>query len=141
MPFETYIGYLADASKETRQEVAAGEPFVIELRDLDTFERLVVRAIVVAPGEALEGGDELWVLDWIENRIEEPWSVKVLEELDEEQEAAARADITEADLAAASEESTKYGTRRYAGSQLPDAMGQEEARKFYEHVSGKPQPK
>ena len=141
MPFETYIGYLADASKETRREVAAGEPFVIELRDLDTFERLIVRAIVAAPGEALEGGDELWVLDWIENRIEEPWSVKVLEELDEEQEAAARADITEADLAAASEESTKYGTRRYAGSQLPDAMGQEEARKFYEHVSGKPQPK
>ena len=141
MPFETYIGYLADASKETRGEVAAGEPFVIELRDLDTFERLVVRAIVAAPGEALEGGDQLWVLDWIENRIEEPWSVKVLEELDEEQEAAARADITEADLAAASKESTKYGTRRYAGSQLPDAMGQEEARKFYEHVTGKPQPK
>ena len=137
MPFEAYIGYLSDASKDTRPEIAAGEPFVIELRDLDTFERLVVRAIVVPPGQSLDGGEELWVLDWIENRMEDPWSIKVLEELDEEQEEAARADITEADLAAASEESTKYGTRRYAGSQLPDAMGQEEARKFYEHVSGK----
>ena len=138
MPYEAYIGYLSDESKEARPEIASGEPFVVELRDLDTFERKVVQAIVAAPGQALEGGDELWVLDWIENRMDDPWSIKVLKEFDEEEEAAARADISEADLAAASEESTKYGTRRYAGSQLPDAMGAEEARKFYEHVSGKP---
>ncbi len=137
MPFEAYIGYLSDESKAVRTEIAAGDAFVIELRDLDTFERKVVRAIVTEPGQVLEGGDELWVLDWIENRLDDPWSIKVLEELDEEQEEAARADITPADLAAAAEESSRFGTRKYAGSQLPDAMGQEEARKFYEHVTGK----
>jgi len=136
MPFEAYIGYLADESKDTRGEVAAGEPFVVEVRDLDTFERKVVRAIVAEPGQPLAGGEPLFVLDWIENRLEEPWSIKVLEELDEEEEAA-RADITADDLAAAAQESTRFGTRRYAGSQLPDAMGQEEARKYYEHVTGK----
>ena len=49
MPYEAYIGYLTDGSQKTRPEVIAGEPFVIELRDLDTFERLVVRAIVAEP--------------------------------------------------------------------------------------------
>jgi len=137
MPFEAYIGYLSTEAKEVRPEIADGEPFVVEVRDLDTFERKVVRAIVAEPSGSLEGADELWVLDWIENRMDESWSIKVLEELDEEEEAAARADITEADLAAAAEESSRFGTRKYAGSQLPDAMGQEEARKYYEHVTGK----
>jgi hypothetical protein len=136
MPFEAYIGYLCNEAKETRAEVETGKPFVVEVRDLDTFERKVVQAIVAEPSGTLEGADELWVLDWIENRLDEPWSIRVLKELDEEEEAA-RADITEADRTAAAEESVKYGGRKYAGSELPDAMGQEEARKYYEHVTGK----
>ena len=137
MPFEAYIGYLSNEAKEIREEIAAGEPFVIEVRDLDTFERLVVRAVVAQPSQALDDGDELWVLDWIETKMEDPWSIRVLEELDEEEAEAARADISESDLTAAAEESVKFGGRKYAGSELPDAMGQEEARKFYEHVAGK----
>ena len=136
MPFEAYIGYLADDSKEIRKEVRKGEPFVVEVRDLDTFERLVVRAIVAEPGAELEDSDELFVLDWIENRQEEPWSIRVLEELDEE-EATPRADITDADRTAASDESRKFGGRKYRGSELPDAMGQEEARKYFEHAQDK----
>lgn len=137
MPFEAYIGYLSDESKEVRKEVREGEPFVVEVRDLDTFERLVVRAVVAEPGTVLEEGDELFVLDWIENRQEKPWSIRVLEELDEENEDAARADITDADRTAAAEESQKFGGRKYRGSELPDAMGQEEARKYYEHAQNK----
>ena len=136
MPFEAYIGYLCNEAKETRAEIESGEPFIVELRDLDTFERKVVQAIVAEPANVLEDSDQLWVLDWIENRLEEPWSIRVLKELDEEEEVA-RADITESDRTAAAEESVKYGGRRYAGSELPDAMGQEEARKYYEHVTGK----
>ena len=131
--FEAYIGYLADDSKEIREEVREGKPFVVEVRDLDTFERLVVRAVVAEPGAQLEGSDELFVLDWIENR---PWSIRVLEELDEEEEGP-RADITDADRAAAADESRKFGGRKYRGSELPDAMGQEEAGKFFEHVQNK----
>lgn len=135
MPFEAYIGYLADDSKEIRAEVREGKPFVVEVRDLDTFERLVVRAVVAEPGAPLEDSDELFVLDWIENRQEKPWSIRVLEERDEdEEEEAARGDITDADRTAAADESLKFGGRKYRGSELPDAMGQEEARKYFEHV-------
>ncbi len=138
MPFEAYIGYLADDSKEIREEVREGKPFVVEVRDLDTFERLVVRAVVAEPGAQLEDSDELFVLDWIENRQEEPWSIRVLEELDEdEEEEATRGDITDADRTAAADESRKFGGRKYRGSELPDAMGQEEARKYFEHVQSK----
>ncbi len=137
MPFEAYIGYLSDESKEVRREVTEGEPFVVEVRDLDTFERLVVRALVAQPGTELDDGEDLFVLDWIENRQEEAWSIRILEELDEEEAAAARADITDADLTAATDESQKFGGRKYRGSELPDAMGQEEARKYFEHAQGK----
>ena len=137
MPFEAYIGYLSDESKDVRKEVTEGKPFVVEVRDLDTFERLVVRAVVAQPGADLDDADELFVLDWIENRQEEPWSIRVIEELDEEESEAARADITDADLTAAADESRKFGGRKYRGSELPDAMGQEEARKFFEHAQNK----
>ncbi len=137
MPFEAYIGYLSDESKEVRKEVTEGKPFVVEVRDLDTFERLVVRALVAQPGTELNDGEDLFVLDWIENRQEEAWSIRILGELDEEEAAAARADITDADLTAAADESQKFGGRKYRGSELPDAMGQEEARKYFEHARGK----
>ena len=137
MPFEAYIGYLSDESKEVRKEVTEGEPFIVEVRDLDTFERLVVRAVVAQPGTELDDGEDLFVLDWIETRQEEAWSIRILEELDEEEAAAARADITDADLTAAADESQKFGGRKYRGSELPDAMGQEEARKYFEHAQSK----
>lgn len=137
MPYEAYVGYLTDSAQKTRHEVQNREPFVIELRDLDTFERLVVRAIVAEPPATVEGGQELWVLDWIENRMPTPWSIKVLEEIDEEQAEAARSDITEADRTAAADESLKYGGKKYRGSELPEAMGGEEAKKYFENVVSK----
>jgi len=137
MAYESYIGYLTDSSQKTRREVLEGEPFVIELRDLDTFERLVVRALVAQPPAAVEDGQELWVLDWVENRQAVPWSIRVLEEIGEEQLEAARSDITEADRTAAADESMKYGGRKYRGADLPDSMGGEEAKKYYENMISK----
>jgi hypothetical protein len=137
MPYEAYIGYLSDDDQQTRKEVASGEPFVVEVRDLDTFERLVVKAVVAEPPNTLEGGDELWVLDYVESRLEKPWSIQVLEELDEDAAEASRSDVTDADKTAAADESKKYGGKRYRGSELPDAMGQDEARKYYENLVGK----
>jgi len=134
MPYEAYIGYLTDPNQDVREEVREGNPFVLEVRDLDTFERLVVKALVSEADGGVEGGDQLWVLDWIENRMETPWSIKVLEELSEEDIEAERSDVTEADRTAESDEAKKYGGRKYRGSQLPDQMGGEEARKFYENV-------
>ena len=137
MPFEAYIGYLTDKDKNDRPEIAAGEPFTIEVRDLDTFERKIVRAVVAAPPAAVDGGEALWVLDWIESRLEVPWSIRVLEELDEAAAEAERSDIGEAERRAAAEDSAKYGGKKYRGSQMPEMMGQEEARKYFENVADK----
>jgi hypothetical protein len=133
MPYEAYIGYVADKN----EQIGNGESIVIEVRDLDTFERLVVRAKVGMPGQPVEGGDELWILDWVEKRQEEPWSIVVEEELDEDAAEACRADIDEKDLRAASEDSHQYAGGRGRGAAMPEMMGQEEARKFYENVVGK----
>lgn len=137
MPYEAYIGYLTDNSQQIRNEVKEGKPFVLEVRDMDTFERLVVKALVSDSSDAMQGGDELWVLDWIENRNETPWSIKVIEELAEEDIEAERSDVTDADRTSEADEAKKYGGRKYRGSQLPDSMGGEEARKFYENVVAK----
>jgi hypothetical protein len=134
VPYEAYIGYLTDDTQEVRNEVIDGEPFVLEVRDLDTFERLVVKAIVANAPDNLEGGDELWVLDWTENKIETAWSIRVLEEVAEEDIEAERSDVSEADRTSAADELKKYGGRKYRGSQMPDTMGGEEARKYYENV-------
>ena len=141
MPYEAYIGYLTDNSQEIRNEVKERKPFVLEVRDMDTFERLVVKAVVSDSADAIQGSDELWVLDWIENRMEAPWSIKLLEELTEEDIEAERSDVTDSDRTSAADEAKKYGGRKYRGAQLPDTMGGEEARKYYENVVAKPKIK
>ncbi len=137
MPYEAYIGYLKDDSHETKAEVINQEPFVLEVRDLDTFERLVVKALVAEPPNSVEGGDQLWVLDWVEKKLEDPWSIQVLKELEEDALEDSRSDISQADLDAPAQEAQKLGGRGYRGSQTPQMMGQEEARKYYENVVGK----
>ena len=141
MPYEAYIGYLTDNTQEIRNEVKERKPFVLEVRDMDTFERLVVKAVVSDSADAIQGSDELWVLDWIENRMEAPWSIKLLEELTEEDIEAERSDVTDSDRTSAADEAKKYGGRKYRGAQLPDTMGGEEARKYYENVVAKPKIK
>lgn len=130
MPFEAYIGYVA----EKDEEIAAGSSFVIEVRDLDTYGRMIVRAVVAKPGQPLEGGDKLWILDWVEARQEEPWSILVEEELDEEAVAAFRSDITQEDLASQAAESKSFASGRGRGASMPQMMGGEEAKKFFENM-------
>lgn len=137
MPYEVYIGYLKDKSQETKPEIADGEPLVLEVRDLETFERLVVKALVAEPPGTVEDGVELWVMDWIESKLDTPWSIRVLEELEEDALQDARSDIDAADLAAPAEQLAKLGGKRYRGSQTPQMMGQEEARKYFENVVAK----
>lgn len=136
MEYEAYIGYL----DEQREAMAAGEPVVIEVRDRDTFERKIVRAIVSEEQGSLPGGDELWVVDWIETAAPLAWSIRILEELDPDAEKATRADIGQDDLDAMAEESRKYTGAKYKGSGLPDMMGQDEIRKYTEHVEKRSRP-
>ncbi len=133
MPYETYIGYVDDREEEAER----GDPVVLEVRDLDTFERLIVRAIIAKPGKTLDGGDALWVLDWVEAKLPDPWSIKVLEELDEEDATQYRSDITEEDLKAQAEQSQKYASGRGRGGGMPEMAGQEEARKYFENIQSR----
>lgn len=130
MPFEAYIGYVAERDAEAE----SGESVVLEVRDLETFERLVVRAVIAKPGTTLDGGDELWIVDWVEARQPEPWSIKVLEELDEEDATAFRSDISQEDLKAQAEQSQKFASGRGRGAAMPEMAGQEEARKYFENM-------
>jgi hypothetical protein len=130
MPFEAYIGYVAEKDAEAE----SGEPIKLEVRDLDTYERLIVRAIVAKPGAELEGSDLLWILDWVEARQEQPWRIRVLEELEEEDATNLRSDISESDLKEQAEQSQRYASGRGRGSGMPEMMGQEEARKFFENM-------
>lgn len=133
MTYEAYIGYVDGRD----QEIDAGEPIKLVVRNLDTFERLVVSAIIVRPGKTLEGSEDLKILDWVEKLLDETWSIKVLEELDEE-DAPMRSDITQDDLEAGLNESQKYSSGRGArGAGMPQMMGQEEARKYFENISKK----
>lgn len=133
MPFEAYIGYVA----EKDGEIAAGEALVIEVRDLDTYERKVVRARVAKPGDALEDSEELWILDWVEARQEQPWRIRVIEELEEDDAAAERSDISAEDLRRPAEESESFASGRGRGNSMPGMMGAEEARKYFENVVGR----
>lgn len=61
-----------------------GEPVIVELRNTDTFERLVVRALLAPPGRELEGSEELVLRNFAENVGARGWKIRVLEELDTE---------------------------------------------------------
>lgn len=130
MPFEAYIGYIS----EKEAEAESGEPVVLEVRDMDTYERKVVRAVIAKPGTELADSDVLWILDWVEARQEDPWRIRVVEELEETDVANLRSDISDADLTAEANRSELYGSGRGRGGAMPEMMGQEEARKFFENI-------
>lgn len=130
MPFEAYIGYVSEKDAEAE----SGEPIVLEVRDMDTYERKIVRAVVAKPGTELADSDVLWILDWVEARQEDPWRIRVLAELEEGEATNLRSDISEADLTAEAERSQLYGSGRGRGGSMPEMMGQEEARKFFENM-------
>ena len=67
-----------------QNDIEQGKPVVVEIRDTDTFERLIVKAEIAPPGKPIEGGDQLVLRDLAENVSADDWSIKVLEELDPE---------------------------------------------------------
>jgi hypothetical protein len=67
-----------------RAEIDQGKPIVLEVRNTDTFERLVVRAQVAPPGHSLDGGTPLALMNLAENVSSDQWQIRVLEELDPE---------------------------------------------------------
>ena len=67
-----------------RGDIEAGQPVVVEVRDTDTFERLVVKALIGPPTRPVPGGDQLALMNLAENVSSDAWTIQVLEELDAE---------------------------------------------------------
>jgi len=67
-----------------KNEIESEKPVIVEVRDTDTFERLVVKALIAPPGRELEDGDDLVLRNLAENIAAEGWKIRVLEELDPE---------------------------------------------------------
>jgi hypothetical protein len=67
-----------------KHDIDLGNPVTVEVRDTDTFERLVVKAHIVPPGKDLENADDLVLRNLAENVAEEGWKIRVIEELDPE---------------------------------------------------------
>jgi len=66
------------------QDVMQGRPIIVEIRDSDTFERLIVKALIGPPAQPLVDADQLVVKNLAENVVSDRWTIKVIEELDPE---------------------------------------------------------
>ncbi len=79
--YEIYEGYIDDHKDDMKE----GKDFIVEIRDLATFERMIVRALVSREPESIEGGTPLWVKDFYDEIIPTPGAIKILEELDDDE--------------------------------------------------------
>lgn len=69
-----------------RESVANGEPIVLEVLDLEDCGRKVVRALIsTSESRKGEGWQDLWIKDSEDKIKAQTLSIKVLEELDDEQ--------------------------------------------------------
>ncbi|MCX7170266.1 MAG: hypothetical protein NTY41_08240 [Proteobacteria bacterium] len=75
-------GILEEYVKSQQTDIDQGKPVVVEVRELDTFERLITKSLIAPPGKQLEGGAPLTVLNLAENVVSDAWKILVLEELD-----------------------------------------------------------
>lgn len=67
-----------------RAAIDQGKSVVVEVRDIDTFERLTVKARIFPPQSSEEGADTLVLRDLAENIAANDWSISIVEEVDSE---------------------------------------------------------
>lgn len=92
--YEVYEAYLIGHEKEIEE----GKELILEVKNFEDFQRVIVKAIVAkSPGD-LPGSEPLWIRDYKEDTIKqkEPWAIKIIEELDEDEYEAKRFDEEEA---------------------------------------------
>jgi hypothetical protein len=75
---------LEEYIEELRPDIDQGQPVTVEVRNVDTFERLVVQAQIEPPGATSEGLDRLILRNLAENVSSDEWAIRILEELDPE---------------------------------------------------------
>jgi len=75
---------LEEYVESQRQAVEQGQPVVVEIQDIETFERLVVKARIGTPDAPVANGDRLVLKNLAENVVSDKWTIEVIEELDAE---------------------------------------------------------
>jgi hypothetical protein len=75
---------LEEYVESQRQDIEQGREVTVEIRDIDSFERLVVRAQIGVPAQPIDGGDRLVLKNLAENVVSDQWTIRVVEELDAE---------------------------------------------------------
>lgn len=76
-----------------RQDIDQGNPVTVEVRDVDTFERLIVKARLGPPEAPIENGEQLILKNLAENVVTDQWTIEVLEELDDDTEISPQSDF------------------------------------------------
>jgi hypothetical protein len=87
--YEVYEAYIDGHEAEIEE----GKDFVVEVRDLATFARLVVRAKISKDPQAMPEGGKLWVRAYNDEDVQGPWAIQILEELDDDQVQPIRGDV------------------------------------------------
>ena len=75
--YEIYQLYLEDFMPE----IERGEPVVLEVRDLQSLTRRVVKAQVARRLEDLPGSEKLWIRNLDDEPTDEYWAIKILEDM------------------------------------------------------------
>ena len=73
---------------ELEAKAATHEEVLVELRDTVTLENFRVRAVLGLTPEAVPGGDTLWLIR-TSGRFSSPWSIKIIERLEDEDDEVA----------------------------------------------------
>lgn len=78
--FEIYEAYLDGHEKEIKEE----REFIVEVRDLAQLSRKVLKARISAKHDAFPQGCHLWIRNYKEELQAQPWSICVIEEMDDD---------------------------------------------------------
>lgn len=87
--YEVYEAYIDGHEAE----IDEGKDFATEVRELATFTRMVVKARISKDPAALPEGHKLWVRAYNDEDVRGPWSIQILEELDDDEVQPIRGDV------------------------------------------------
>lgn len=73
---------LEEYVSSNRAAIDSGQIVTVEVRNMDTFERLIVKAKIFAPENRGEAADQLILHNLAENVEADDWGIEVVEELD-----------------------------------------------------------
>jgi len=62
-------------------ELKDGEEQLLEIRDIETYEERLVKAVISSSPEKLEGADVLRLRGALGQMIAENWAIKIIQEL------------------------------------------------------------